>query len=69
MRIARNAREGSDKRNETNSGLYFSQTSRDERKSWIKQILVVKLVRVSQSAEIVAGAGLVIFLLVEAEAA
>jgi len=35
----------------------------------IKQILVVKLVRVSQSAEIVAGAGLVIFLLVEAEAA
>jgi hypothetical protein len=33
MKISQNAREGSDKRNETNSGLYFSQTSMDERRS------------------------------------
>src|SRR6516162_11360474 len=33
MRISQNAREGSDKRNESNSGLYFSQTSSDEWKS------------------------------------
>ena len=35
----------------------------------VKQILVVKHVRVGQSAELVAVAGLLIFLLVEAEAA
>jgi len=69
MRIARNAREGSDKRNETNSGLYFSQTSRDERKSWIKQISGVKLVRVGPIRGIVEVPGLLIFLLVEAQAA
>jgi hypothetical protein len=34
----------------------------------IKRTLVLKLVRVCQSAEIGAGAGLVIFLLVETEA-
>jgi hypothetical protein len=66
MRISQNAREGSDKRNETNSGLYFSQTSRDERKARIKLISGVTRVRAAEIDEV---AGLLIFLLVEAEAA